>query len=124
MARYVPHALLIALSTVAFLLWHLHIYPFSEAIFSYEGYAMHFFGGILWTAIQVGCASLEKSKLLLRGKVLAAHAIFAFLFLLAFELAQFFVPSRHVQWEDVAAQTAGIALTLLILLHTKTHRPP
>lgn len=124
MAKYVPHVLLIAISTLAFLLWHLHIYPFTLTIFTHEGYAMHFFGGVLWTSFQVLYAALFASRMALRKQTYGAHTIFAFVLLLIIEVAQFFIPSRHMQWEDVAAQTAGILLALHTLLRAQSNPSP
>lgn len=124
MAKYVPHVLLIAISTLAFLLWYLHIYPFTLPIFTYEGYAMHFFGGVLWASFQVLCAALFASRIALRKQTYGAHAIFAFVLLLIIEVGQFFIPSRHMQWEDVAAQTAGILLALHTLLRAQSNQSP
>jgi hypothetical protein len=113
--RFVSSLLLIVLCLIAFALWQLNIYPFTDPVFAYDGYGLHVFGGIGYTAFQILAVRLCFPQLAFTTRFFAVQGAAAFMFLLALELLQFDDPFRHVQVEDIVAQTLGITAALLIL---------
>jgi len=119
MARHKPNLVLMAFSILAWLLWMYHVYPFSEEFFNHKGYGMHVSGGIGYAALQVSCMYLFFPEAKLSWRSFWFHGLFAAMILGVVELLQYFDQSRHVQLEDMIAQTAGIALSLSLLKLTE-----
>jgi hypothetical protein len=114
-ARYAPSLLLIVLCLTVFALWQMHVYPFSDPVFAYDGYGMHVFGGLGYTAFQILAVRLCFPQLTFTPRFFFVQGAASFGFLLALELLQFDDPFRHVQAEDIIAQTLGIIAALYIL---------
>lgn len=121
MARYAPPLVLITFCLIVFALWQLNVYPFNSPVFAYDGYGMHVFGGIGYTAFQIFTVQLCFPQPALTRRFFLMQGLCAFAFLLALELLQFDDPFRHVQVEDVLAQTVGIILALLALSLARKH---
>ena len=119
MARHVPNMVLIAFSVLVWVLWMYKVYPFSEVFFSYEGYGLHVFGGIGYAALQVSYAYYLYPTAPFSWRFFALHTLLATGVLGVLELLQYFDQSRHVQFEDIVAQTAGIVLSLALLKLTE-----
>lgn len=134
MLRYLPHAMLLCICATAFSLWHYNIYPFSDPVFAFEGYALHIFGGIAYVTLQVLFVCVLRAvikKLPILDAIIKlphvpykVHTLFAFYALLIIEFQQFLDPLRSVQWQDVLAQTCGIVLSLAVIwLFDRNNKP-
>jgi len=97
------------------MLWLQKIAPFDEPFFSFDGYGMHVVGGVGFAAFQVAFSYRFFPRFASSPRFFAYQAGIATAVLLVVELLQYFDPLRHVQLQDIIAQTLGILLTLLFL---------
>jgi hypothetical protein len=115
MARFVPHILIACLCLLIWVLWQNNVYPFNATAFSFEGYGIHLIGGIGYTAVQVLLLQAVWTSFMFTSKFFTAQAVIAFCVLGAVEMLQAWDPTRTVQLGDLAAQTIGIFIALLLL---------
>lgn len=107
---------LIASSAIVWVLWMNRVYPFSELFFTYDGYGIHFIGGIGYTAFQVFAFRLRDDTKPFTKQQAKLHGLVAVVALSAWELLQYFDPTRKVQVGDIIAQTLGVGISLLIIV--------
>lgn len=128
MTRHLPNIVLIALCVLVWILWQQRVYPFSEPLFTHDGYGAHLFGGIGYTAFQVSVTYLSAPEAAFSPRFFVIQGLAATGLLGVLELMQYGDPYRHVQIEDLFVQTIGVlvALTLLSFLERKrlTRRKP
>ena len=125
MTRFVPQMILLAWCAVAYTLWQLNIYPFTDPLFVYEGYTLHFFVAVAYTTLQVTLIQLLQLHFRQLHVSYTAHSLIATVVLTIAEFFQFYLPSHHVQWQDMLAQIIGILLVTIFLQDWKqdTHTP-
>lgn len=105
------------------MLWEHNVYPFTDQLFMYDGYAIHVVGGVGYASFQTAatllCVSARFTPLFFTTQAITATVVLGIV-----ELLQFYDPTRHVQLGDMIAQTFGIcfALVLLYLLELKRVR--
>lgn len=120
MARQPVNIALIVLFIFVFTGWKFDVFPFAEELFVHDGYGIHLFGGIGYTAFQVLIVkNIFKGPRLPASRFYTAHAVSAVIILEVVELLQYFQPSRQVQIGDMIAQTIGVLITVFVLWLTQ-----